>query len=380
MVKGFYIENEQEIRDFVRGCTFYGTGGGGSPDYGLSIMLATLKRVKRIKVTPVASIPDSSWTVCAYGMGSIAPRTLPVLEEMRKLGLTQVKVPYKLADAIRELEGHAGRKVDVIVPLEIGGANTPDPVATAAYMGIEVVDGDYSGGRAIPEIIQTGTHLAGVPMTPLASVDEWGNRVLIKAAVNNLVTEKIGKLVSILAYGNLAGNATYLIRGSQMKKLVTRGTVSRALETGRKIRALREEGGKMTESLATHVKGHFLFQGKIIKKEDSDHDGYYWGTNTVKGTGRFSGHIFKYFYKNENHVTWLDDKSYVTSPDLVAVVDSFSGEPVTNPKSKVGDSISIYGMSSDKRFRSTGALQVLGPGHFGFDFGFTPIEELAGKL
>jgi DUF917 family protein len=375
----FTIKDEQQVRDFVRGCAFYGTGGGGSPDYGVNIMLKTLRRVKRIKVTPVSGIRDGSWTVCAYGMGSIAPRTPAVLEEMKKLGLTRVKVPYKLADATRELESHEGKKIDVIVPLEIGGANTPDPVATAAFMGIDAVDGDYSGGRAIPEIIQTGAHLAGVPMAPLASVDEWGNRVLIKEAVNNLVAEKIGKLVSILAYGNLAGNATYLVRGSKMKKLVTPGTVSRAFETGRKIREIKEERGKMAEALSSHIEGYFLFQGKIVKKEDTDHDGYYWGTNTVKGAGRFSGHTFKYFYKNENHVTWLDEKPFVTSPDIVAVIDSVSGEPITNPKSRVGDSVSVYGMKSDKRFRTAAALDVLGPRHFGFAYDFSPIEELHGR-
>ncbi len=371
------IETERDVKDFVRGCAFYGTGGGGSPEYGEMIMRMTLKRGKKIKVTPVSSIPDGSWTVCAYGMGSIAPRTPSVLEEMRALGLNRTKVDYKLAEAIRELEGHTGKRVNVIVPLEIGGANTPDPVATAAYMGIKVVDGDYSGGRAIPEIIQTGTHIAGVPMSPLASVDEWGDRVLIKEAVNNLVAEKIGKLVSILAYGNLAGNATYLIKGSEMKRLVTPGTISRAMETGKKIREIRETRQPMAESLAAHTNGYFLFQGRIVKKEDSDHDGYYWGTNTVKGTGKFSGQNLKYFYKNETHVTWMNGKPYVTSPDIVAVIETGTGEPITNPKSKVGDSVSIYGMRADKRFRSRAGLEVLGPRHFGFDFGYTPIEDVA---
>lgn len=28
------IQNDQEIQDFVRGCTFMGTGGGGDPEIG----------------------------------------------------------------------------------------------------------------------------------------------------------------------------------------------------------------------------------------------------------------------------------------------------------------------------------------------------------
>src|SRR5207244_4760187 len=113
---------------------------------------------------------DEDVTGCPYGLGSIAPRTPEILEEMKRLSLTRVKVAYKLVEAIRELEKFAKVRVDVIVPLEIGGANTPDPVATAAHMGIKAVDGDYSGGRAIPEIVQTAPHSGGRRRHPRSSV------------------------------------------------------------------------------------------------------------------------------------------------------------------------------------------------------------------
>src|SRR3989442_5249403 len=238
------LSSDQEVRDFVRGCTFYGTGGGGSPHYGYAMLSRVLKEKKRISLFDPESIADDDWTVCAYGVGSIAPRTPEILEEMKRLSLTRVKVAYKLAEAIRELEKFAKVRGDVIVPIEIGGANIADPVATAAHMGIKAVDGGYSGGRAIPEIVQTAPHIAGKRMNPLSSVDEWGDRVMLEDSVNNLVAEKIGKLVSILAFGNLAGHATYLLSGSQMKKLVTSGTLSRAATVGRVISEAREGEGK----------------------------------------------------------------------------------------------------------------------------------------
>lgn len=123
--------------------------------------------------------------------------------------------------------------------------------------------------------------------------------------------------------------------------------------------------------------GRLLFQGSVVKKEDQDHDGYYWGTNTVKGSGEFSGHTFKYWFKNENHITWLDDKLYATSPDIICVLDSVRGEPITNPASKVGDKVSIVGFSSRDAFRTKKALEVLGPRHFGVESDYTPIEKLA---
>ena len=370
------LSSDQEVRDFVRGCTFYGTGGGGSPDYGYDILSRVLKERKRIPVFDPDSIADDDWTVCAYGMGSIAPRTPEVLEEMKRLSLTRVKVTYKLAEAVRELEKFAKVRVAVIVPLEIGGANTPDPVATAAHMGISAVDGDYSGGRAIPEIVQTAPHIAGNRMNPLTSVDEWGDRVLLQDSVNNLVAEKIGKLVSILAFGNLAGNATYLLKGSEMKRLVTSGTVSRAATAGRVIREAREEGKEIAHEVIKATGGYLLFQGTIVKKEEKDQDGYYWGSNEVKGTGEFSSHVFKYWFKNENHLTWMDGKLHVTSPDIICVIDTSTGEPITNPASKMGDSVSLIGHRSAERFRSPRALEVLGPRHFGVDADYVPIEKV----
>ena len=370
------LSSDKEVRDFVRGCTFYGTGGGGSPHYGYGILSRALKEKKRIPIFDPDSISGDDWTVCAYGMGSIAPRTPEILEEMRRLSLTRVKVAYKLAEAIRDLEKFAKVRVKVIVPLEIGGANTPDPVATAAHMGITAVDGDYSGGRAIPEIVQTAPHIAGKRMNPLSSVDEWGDRVMLADSVNNLVAEKIGKLISILAFGNLAGNATYLLRGSQMKKLVTSGTASRAATVGRVIREARARGNEIAPEVVKATEGYLLFQGTITKKEDKDQDGYYWGSNEVKGTGEFSSHVFKYWFKNENHLTWMDGKLHVTSPDIICVIDSTTGEPITNPASKVGDRVSLIGYRSADRFRSPRALEVLGPRHFGVEAEYVPIETV----
>src|SRR3989442_13035902 len=118
------LSSDKAVRGFVRGCTFYGTGGGGSPEYGYDILSRVLKEKKRIPVFDPRSIADGDWTVCAYGMGSIAPRTPEILEEMKRLSLTRVKVTYKLVEATTQLEKFAKDRVDVIVPLEIGGANT----------------------------------------------------------------------------------------------------------------------------------------------------------------------------------------------------------------------------------------------------------------
>jgi len=63
-------------------------------------------------------------------MGSIAPKTPEVLKKMSELGLTRkIGLAEKILSlAVLELEKYLGIEIDVIVPVEIGGGNTPDPL------------------------------------------------------------------------------------------------------------------------------------------------------------------------------------------------------------------------------------------------------------
>lgn len=70
------LQTEQEIEDFVRGCTFLGTGGGGNPKDGLPLLLETFRSGKKIQWVDVDEIEDEKWTTAPAGMGSIAPLTL----------------------------------------------------------------------------------------------------------------------------------------------------------------------------------------------------------------------------------------------------------------------------------------------------------------
>ena len=299
----FEIKNATDAQDFVRGCTFYGTGGGGSPEYGLDIIMRVLKEGSRIRIVDVSEVKDDAWSCSAFGMGSIAPRTQKVLDEMKSLGLVTPTVNFKLAGAIKELQDYSGKKISVIAPVEIGGANTPDPVATAAHLGLAVVDGDYAGGRAIPEALQTTPTIEGNEiMVPLASVDEWGNTVILKKAINNAASEKIGKLVAVLAYGNLAGQATYLFSGTKMKKLIVPGTLSKTFATGKKIRQLKERGMGF-EEFAKAVGGHYVFKGKVKSKDEENRDAeILLGVLYDGGDGRVQGpHLQSLVQEREPH-------------------------------------------------------------------------------
>ena len=101
-----------------------------------------------------------------------------------------------------------------------------------------------------------------------------------------------------------------------------------------------------------------------------------WGETEIKGSGIKPGSKLKVWFKNENHVTWLDNKPWIMSPDIIEIIDEKTGEPITNTDIKKGDKVSVIGMEGGSIFRGAEGLKVLGPRHFGFDLDYTPIEKL----
>ena len=196
------LTNIQEATDFVRGCTFYATGGGGLPENGIESLMSEINEKGFVQITDISEIPDDAVAVCPFLMGSIAPHDEATLKEMAGFGFIDGvnKEKARLAKAIQELEAYTGVKTTVVVPIELAGANTSGPISAGSSLGMMAVDGDYCG-RAIPEILQITPYLYDRKWLPVASVDEWDNVCIIKKATNLRVVERIGKLIIAGAYG-----------------------------------------------------------------------------------------------------------------------------------------------------------------------------------
>jgi hypothetical protein len=280
----------------------------------------------------------------------------------------------RIAKSIIELSEYTGKKINAVVPLELGGASTPGCIGAGISIGIPTVDGDYTG-RAIPEIPQTTPYLNGFPLWPLAVVDEFGNTSIIKDAMNYRVVEKMGKKISEVAFG-LTGDTGFLLTGKEMKKAILPGTLSKSLMLGRLIREARESGKDPVKTIVEELKGWLLIKGTLTKKETENKEGYYWGEHTVTGENDYEGDKVKVWFKNENHVCWKNDKVIATSPDSIIVINSETGEPITNPNLKEGDKVAVFGIEAVEGFRSEKGIGILGPKYFGFEFDYVPIEDL----
>ncbi len=367
------LSSMQDCEDLIRGCLFMGIGGGGSAEAGREAFAAALGEGLEMGWVDADDIPDDAWTVTPYGMGTIAPPTSELQLEIARLGLVDTLGHRSMEVAVQALADYAGVKLGAIVTNELGAAATPVPIVTAARLGVPVVDGDYAG-RAIPEEMQTALYLHDKAGWPFTTADRWGNVCIVKEASDHHMMERIGKMLSVAAYGE-CDMAAYLLAGGEMKEILVRDTLTRSLELGRTIRQARERGRDPVLASLEFTGGWLLFEGEVIRKEWEDRDGYMFCTTHIQGRGEFKGHFFKVWFKNENHVSWLDDQPFVTSPDLVAIVDRESGEGMTNTLLEAGQHVAVVGVKGLEAFRSKRGLGGAGPRYFGFDIDYVCIEE-----
>jgi len=371
------LSTRQDCEDFVRGLCFMATGGGGSREVGLSALVEQLDAGRTIEWLDVDDLADDAWTVVVAGMGG-RPAEGGTDEDLAKLGCSEERYDYlgMLVAAIQALQDSAGVSVRGIVPVEIGADNVPVPMAAAMELGLPVVDGDYAGGRAIPEVPQTIPEIRGAGVCPMSYVTRWGDVLILEDSVSTAMADRIGRMINVASFGEI-GCACYLLQIRDAKEVLAAGTLTESLRVGRVIREAQERALDPVAEAAKAVDGWLLFEGEIVEEEIADEQSYAFGVGSyrLRGLRGSDGHTFKIWYKNEYHVSWIDDQPFVTSPDSMILVDLETGEPALSFDFSVGDQVAVIGRRGHHIHRTAEGVEVLGPRHFGFDVDYVPIED-----
>jgi DUF917 family protein len=195
---------------------------------------------------------------------------------------------------------------------------------------------------------------------------------ILTAGTGAAMADRIGRALTEASDGDIAF-ACFLLRAGDAAGLMAQGTLSRALAAGRAIRKAREGGADPVEAAAQAIGAWILFRGQVVST-GLDGGGHAFGVGTHELAG--DGGTFRIWFKNESHVSWLDGEPYVTSPDCLGMVDAESGEPLTNYDVREGHEVAVLGWRGSDAHRTPRGLELLGPGHFGFDFLYTPIENM----
>jgi DUF917 family protein len=377
------LTDPKQIEDFVHGLTFLGTGGGGGPaENGIKTLMAERQAGRPVGWVDVDTLPDDAWTVTVAGMGGRPPKEGPPEAELHELGLVTEKYPFRttLPAAVNELAAYKGVKISAIVPIEMGSGNTPGPMLVANQLGVPTLDGDYAG-RAIPELNNCKPEIFRIPIAPIAFVDKWGDVVLVPKTASTEMADRIGRMLCLGAYSGV-GIACYLMQVKDARRYMVRGTLSKSLALGAARRQALEAGHDPVEALAREAGGWVLFRGEVSEAGWEDRGGFMfgYGTHHLKGEGPDAGHTSKVWYKNEHHIVWIDEIPFVTSPDIIALVDAATGEARPNNVIAAGQHMAVIGTPvSDPAYRTDAGLAILAPRHFGFDIPYVPIEDAVGR-
>ncbi len=368
MVKGL---GKQDISDLCLGTTVLGTGGGGSPELGLSILNRLLEMGKEIRLISVEEVPDDEIVVHPAMVGSIAPSQGRKGDEAYIDKILSEKSP--LLTGLKTLEEVLSRKVFATMPVELGGYNTPVAAILAALAGIPFVDGDTIG-RAKPELMMQTYTVHDVPITPMVLTDMQGNSVLVRQVASFRDAERIARAMAVVGGGTIAVRCP--VKGKVLKRTIIPGGVTKATEIGRALREAEADRRDPVSAVIHASGGKEFFQGDVNRFEWEDRDGFLWGTIAVKGEGRYEGHELKVWLKNENLLSWLDGNPYVLTPDLICILEAATGRPITNSNMKEGRKIVVFGIPADPFWRTEMAIDLVSPRHFGFEIPYTPMEKV----
>ncbi len=367
------VRTEVDVDDFLRGANFMSASGGGDPAVEREHLHDDVRSgldVGWVAVDELAS-DGISFSVCYSG--SIAPESFENPEE-RALALGGGKVHDRpFVEAVRLLEQELDVSCTALVSIELGGINSGAILDASAHLGIPLVDADYAG-RAIPELHATAPHMHGARVLPFACVDHFDNRVIIRHSPSNAWAERIGKHLALSSLGLIAC-AFAPIPVGEAARIAVPATMSECLALGRAIREARERGADPVAAAAEAVGGVVLFRGRVSGR-DWANTGYMEGFHELEGEGEFAGRVLRVWFRNENHVSWLDGEPWVASPDLIEFCDPETAEPLVNTYVELGQSVAVVGRRRRDQFDSQAGLETLGPRHFGWDIEFRGIETL----
>jgi hypothetical protein len=366
-----YLDKD-DIFDLCIGATVLGTGGGGSPELGLSILNQLLDMGKEIKLISVEEVPDDEIVVHPAMVGSIAP-SQGVKREDDKYIAKVISEKGPLLSGLRTLEEVLSRKIYATMPVELGGYNTPVAAVLAALAGLPFVDGDTIG-RAKPELMMQTYTIHNIPFTPMVIADMKGNSVLVRKVASFRDAERIARALAVVGGGTTVVRCP--VRGDVLKKTIIPGGVTKAIGIGRAWRKADERQEDPVQPVIQASDGREFFRGEVDQFEWEDRDGFMWGTITVRGEGRYKGHELKVWFKNENLLSWLDGNPYILTPDLICILDTKTGRAITNSNMKEGRGIVVFGIPSHPFWRTKETIDLVSPKHFDFDIPYTPMEKV----
>ena len=355
-----YIDREV-LEDLAVGATVLGTGGGGDPYLGKLMARQSIETYGPVRLIQVEELPEEGLVLPVAMMG--APTVL----------VEKVPNGAELKRVVYAVETRLGRRAVALMSVEAGGINSTIPIVAAAELGLPLLDADGMG-RAFPEIPQCSMSVRGISATPMALADEKGNLELLET-VDNTWTERLSRTATV-AMGGSSIIALYPMSVEEAATSVIPKTMSQAVNIGETIRTARRRGMDALDALLGLTSGQLLFRGKVVDVMRRTVEGFARGTAKIEGVGDDLGSSLELEFQNEHLVALRDGEPVASVPDLITVLDADTHAPVTTEGISYGQRVEVIGMPCPSIWREPEALEVVGPGYFGYPFEYSPLGEV----
>jgi uncharacterized protein len=349
-----------DVERIAIGAGILGTGGGGNPYRGMVQAKIQLSAGRALQVIALDDLPDDALVAPLGGMG--APT----------VGLEKIGRGDEGARAVEMLCEHLGVEVAATIPIEVGGTNSFVPLIAGAQLGLPTVDADGMG-RAFPEWSMISFYFDGVAPSPVLMTDSLDRKIIIERVASPQELERIGRAVCI-QLGGRAMVADRPISVRRLREVAIPGTLTFAHQIGDAVIDAQRRGADPTEAICAVAGGQVLFRGKITDVDRRLDRGYNVGRLQMAGTDRWQGERASIDLQNEFLVFRVGDEVRAIVPDLITMVDSERGTPITTEVVRYGLRVTIIGIPAPAQLTTPQALRAVGPQAFGYDLPFTPLR------
>ena len=351
--------SEDDLESIAIGAGILGTGGGGNPYIGMLRAKQMIRENGPVKVLSPDELDENDNIVCVGGIG--APT----------VGIEKIRDKQSYY-ALKAIEDFTGKKATAIISNEIGGSNSLEPIIPASLAGLPVVDADGMG-RAFPEVQMKTYFVYGVPSYPMAVCDEKGNTALITEALDAKWVERMARSVTI-QMGGVACYALAPMTAQQVQTTAVLDSLSLVKRLGNAVRNARTNHEDPIKALLNVHPGKVLFQGKIVDLDRQTTAGFARGQVVIDGMDQFESDRLTIEFQNENLIARLNSEIICIVPDLICIVDSERGEPITTELLRYGFRVTVLGFPGPELWKPPEGLSTAGPSAFGYDVEYSDLE------
>ena len=342
--------NQEQIKHLLTGAAFFSTGGGGSLTEGLKV----IQGIEEITLLNVDLAHPDKFCATAYLVGGVSPPSLEIVSKYKKIVYNNpVDIVVKSFNYLQKI---IDKKIDYVVPIELGGFNTAVSLYLAAKTGVPLIDADLTG-RSAPEMLQTSYYLGDIDPSPAAVITIFDDKFLIENVSDYVRMDEIFRSIVALSANYDIGVSNFPIPLKKARPYLLENTLSHCIEIG----ALLAEN-KVMDAIKC-AKGKVIFTGILKEEIFEEKNGFTIGKAILENNDQ----QLVVEYKNENLVSYSKDKQIIASvPDLIGVI-TINGKPVMNTDYPKHQPLIVYSIPSPQIWKSAKGQAIFGLKHFGYN-------------